>query len=979
MAMSKFRTLCKLSTALPLFLAVTQGAYAADPLTLLQEQGAFVNRDPQTGQVNFIGTKAQSIALPQTSLLSPKRNSEDSAALMLQTYGGVFGLKNPKAQMQTLKKDKSMVRYQQMHKGVPIIGGELTVNMTPQNSLRSMGGEVASELSLETNPKIEPAEALDIAKIAVQKQYGLENVPTVTTPELSIYDPKLLEPSDAPTRLVWRMEVTPVGPDSAPIRELVLIDAQTGSVALQFNQIAEAKNRQTYTASQATTLPGISLCTEAADCTGNDQDAVLAQKYAGDTYDFYFNNFGRDSLNGAGLPLISSVHYGTNVQNAFWNGTQMIYGDGFSAADDVVAHELTHGLTQYTSNLFYYYQSGAINESLSDVFGELVDLSNGAGTDTPEVRWLIGEDIPGVGAIRSLSSPLTYNNPDKITSSKYYRASGDNGGVHINSGVNNKAAYLMTDGGAFNGKTVTGLGIAKVARIYYEVQTRLLTSGSNYNDLYNALNQGCNNLVGTAGITAGDCQQVRNAVDAVEMNAEPVAGFEPQAALCTQGKPTDAYLNDIEDRKGFDFANLSGSNLWRFSTGYASSGVNQLNVQGAPDKTDSVAAMNAGVTVPSAAFLHFKHAFEFESSYDGGVLEYTTDAGATWNDAGSLYDSGQNYTATLNSGSTLAGRSTFTGSSHGYVSSRYNLASLAGKNVRFRFRQASDSVITSTGWNVDDARIYTCGAGVTPTTPAPRADFNKDGNPDLLWRNKTTGDNLLWYMNGDGTNYISTANPPAVSNLEWDIKGIADFNKDGNSDIVWRNKVNGINVIWYMNADGSNYTSYSNPPAVSNLEWDIRGIADFNKDGNPDIVWRNKVNGINVIWYMNADGSNYISYSNPPAVSNLEWDIAGTADFNKDGNPDILWRNKVNGINVIWYMNGDGTNYTSFVNPPTVTPDWDIKGIADFNKDGNPDILWRNKASTVNTIWYMNGDGTNYISTANLQNIGDAWELVGPR
>jgi Zn-dependent metalloprotease len=120
-------------TALPLFLALTQGAYAADPLTLLQEQGALVDRDAKTGKVNFIGTKAQdSIALPNKSLLSAKSSREDSAALMLQTYGDLFGLSDPKAQTQILKKDKTMVRYQQMHKGIPVVGGELTVNMTPR-------------------------------------------------------------------------------------------------------------------------------------------------------------------------------------------------------------------------------------------------------------------------------------------------------------------------------------------------------------------------------------------------------------------------------------------------------------------------------------------------------------------------------------------------------------------------------------------------------------------------------------------------------------------------------------------------------------------------------------------------------------------------------------------------------------------------------------------------------------------------------
>ncbi|WP_343424179.1 hypothetical protein [Candidatus Amarolinea dominans] len=101
--------------------------------------------------------------------------------------------------------------------------------------------------------------------------------------------------------------------------------------------------------------------------------AVAAHRYAGDTYNFYFNNHNRDSMDGAGMTLKSTVHYRSGYQNAFWNGSQMVYGDGygFPLADDVVAHELTHGVTEHESDLFYYYQSGAINESFSDLWGEL--------------------------------------------------------------------------------------------------------------------------------------------------------------------------------------------------------------------------------------------------------------------------------------------------------------------------------------------------------------------------------------------------------------------------------------------------------------------------------------------------------------------------------------------------------------------------------------------------------------------------------
>ena len=136
----------------------------------------------------------------------------------------------------------------------------------------------------------------------------------------------------------------------------------------------------------------------------------------------------------------------------------MFFGDGYASADDVVGHELTHGVTEHESNLVYMNESGAINESLSDVFGELIDQTNGAGNDSASVKWLMGEDLP-IGAIRSMKNPKLYGDPDRYLSPLYYTGEGDNGGVHFNSGVNNKLCYLLTDGGSFNGETITAMGV----------------------------------------------------------------------------------------------------------------------------------------------------------------------------------------------------------------------------------------------------------------------------------------------------------------------------------------------------------------------------------------------------------------------------------------------------------------------------------------------------------------------------------------
>jgi len=116
----------------------------------------------------------------------------------------------------------------------------------------------------------------------------------------------------------------------------------------------------------------------------------------------------------------------------------MVYGDGFPAADDVDAHELTHAVTEFTANLFYYMQSGALNESYSDIFGEAVNLGNGSGTDTPVVRWQMGEDVPGFGAIRDMMDPTLFGDTGKMSDSGQFvrdDPGSDQGGVHSISGV----------------------------------------------------------------------------------------------------------------------------------------------------------------------------------------------------------------------------------------------------------------------------------------------------------------------------------------------------------------------------------------------------------------------------------------------------------------------------------------------------------------------------------------------------------------
>jgi bacillolysin len=713
---------------------------------------------PETGKLRFIGSDpGNSIDRPPG--LSATAPPSAVARAFLERYGKGFGIQDQARELRVTSSERasagrSVVRFQQLHQGVPVLGGELIVNLDKHGDLLSANGEASPTSHVSVVPSVQRPAATEAALTAVAKENDVSTGKLhASEPSLWIYDARILggPGPDIPV-LVWRLDVT--GEGKEPIDELVLIDARLGTVALHFSQVETAKDRWVCDANS--TSSGYP-CTAPVRTEGGPASAVQdvndAYDFAGDTYDFYAANFGRDSLDDAGLTLKSTVRYCPSpaqcpFQNAFWDGEQMVYGAGFAAADDVVAHELTHGVTTSTSNLFYFYQSGAINESLSDVFGEFVDLTNGVGTDTAQTRWLLGEDIPGFGAGRDMENPPSFGDPDRMTSPNYTADvdERDNGGVHTNSGVNNKTAFLITDGGAFNGRTVTGLGIPKTANIYYEGETHLLTSASDYGDLFNALHQACNNLIGTAAITAADCGEVANATLATEMDQTPPAAPNPEAPVCSPGQSVSTlFLDDLENPASGNWAlqTAAGVNAWFYPQDpnpiglegpYATSGKTNFWGYDQLFTADYSIAMTRSVAVPAGStFLRFNHAYWFEksasSAFDGGVVEYSTNGGASWSDAGPLFtDVGYNGTLVSTGTNPLRGRNAFTRRSNGYVSSRVSLSSLAGQNVRFRFRIGTDVNGDDIGWFVDDVRIYGCTTPQPPAPPQPAAPQPSGGS-----------------------------------------------------------------------------------------------------------------------------------------------------------------------------------------------------------------------------------------------------------
>ena len=320
--------------------------------------------------------------------------------------------------LERLRDGRSAAHLQQMIDGVPVLGGELAVGLDDGGDLLSIGGELEPDGGIDTAPAVGALAAAATATAAVAKDTGLTTSELqASTPLLSIYDPRILGgPGLDLPRAVWRIEVRNDG-SPVTVRDLVLVDADLGNVALSFSEIEGAgKNRIVCNAEEE---PKLVPCTapdaellEGDDPTAAAPEAEAAYTLTGGLYDFYKDNFGRDSIDGAGMPLISTVRYcepgECPFENAFWDGEQMVYGDGL-VTDDITGHELTHGVNASESNLFYYYQSGALDEAIADIFGELFDLSlatypGAPHADEPEGRWLIGEDS-SLGAIRDLSDP----------------------------------------------------------------------------------------------------------------------------------------------------------------------------------------------------------------------------------------------------------------------------------------------------------------------------------------------------------------------------------------------------------------------------------------------------------------------------------------------------------------------------------------------------------------------------------------------
>lgn len=393
---------------------------------------------------------------------------------------------------------------------------------------------------------------------------------------------------------------------------------------------------------------------------GNNQYALDAHWGAEMTYDYYNIEHNRNSIDDNGFALNSYVHYDNNYANAFWNGSEMTYGDGNGTITaltslDIAGHEITHGLTTFTANLVYQDESGALNESFSDIFGVAVEFfalgqANG--------DWLMGEDIGSV--IRSVSNPNAYGDPDTYFGNGWAPLGGaDNGGVHTNSGVQNYWFYLLSEGGSGTNDAgdvynVTGIGLQDAAAIAFRNLTVYLGPNSNYIDARFYAIQAATDLFGPC---SPQVISTTNAWYAVNVGDEYDAVFQTDmVANLTSGcvSPFNVDFSAVSASAG------TGTYSWDFGDGNTASGLNVSHTYSTPGtytvtliEDGGVCGIDTAINVDfiSAGQLALPNVTNGSICTPGAVDLFASSAGnLTWWDAptgGNQVNTGTSYSPTI--------------------------------------------------------------------------------------------------------------------------------------------------------------------------------------------------------------------------------------------------------------------------------------------------------------------------------------------
>lgn len=746
---------------------LAQSAIKSEIDAFAAKTGAIPTIDKATGSLSFL-------RFPKGKALSITGSKpQDKALSFVRVNAGLFSIQADKDSylVKENKKDNyglDHVVLQQYYQGVPIYDGLLKFHFNKSIDLAAMNGNFIKVSKLNTVPSVSKEMAADAAiKLVTGQKLGSFKAPLKAfKTTLYVFQKGLAQGYTGAKYLVYEVEVR----NDANIREFLYIDAHTKALVEQFTGMHNI-DRKLYETSAA---PANLKWEEANGNAGAEYTALdVWQKSevetSGHIYNFMKNAFGFVSYDGADATMITiNNNPEIDCPNANWNGVTANYCTG-TAADDVVAHEWGHAYTEYTSGLIYAWQSGAINEGYSDIWGETVDQLNNY-MDAEEsnalrtacgssARWMVGEETTAFnGALRDMWNPNCKGDPAKVTDAYYHCATTDYGGVHTNSSVLNHAYALLVDGGTYNGQTITGIGLTKAAHIFWHAQSTYMTSTTDFSSLADMLETSLDDLKGldleglstttAAGpsgqiLTTDDAAQLKKVLLAVELRSETNCNFQPilqpLAAICSGGEAANAiFYEDFENGLGAWTVSNTGSTgtwtprNWALKTsapagraGKVVYGVDYTGGDCGADLQNGVISFTSPViTIPAGSDGPFNMAFDHyiatEAGYDGGNIRYRINGG-TWVlvPVSAFIANGYNVTlqTTANGNNNpLQGQAAYSGSDPGsnistWGQSRINLSALGltvGQTIQFRFDMGTDGCGGSDGWYIDDVRVYTC-------------------------------------------------------------------------------------------------------------------------------------------------------------------------------------------------------------------------------------------------------------------------------